>query len=76
MAGDLVGLDWVEDLISSDCNFVGIWIWLGFEWVGIWVGLRWISCWNGNWLAELMIKLRIGALDCLGWGEGLVNQGI
>lgn len=76
LVGDLVGLDWVGNLVRLDCNFVGIWIWLGFGWLRFWVGLSWISCWNGDWLAELKIKLRIGDLDCLGWGGGLVNQGI
>ena len=33
LAGDVVGLDWVGNLVRLNCNFVGILIWLGFGWV-------------------------------------------
>ena len=54
-------------------DWVGIWIWLGFGWLRFWVGLSWILCWNGDWLAELKIRLtqdwRFGLFG-LGWRLG------
>ena len=58
---DLVGLDWVGYWVRFDCNFVGIWIWLGFGCLRFWVCLSWISCWVGDLVGlEIWLDWRFG----------------